>query len=336
MGAAIVRGDDLDILALPAAIRLLVLDADVGEVNLVIEVRQVVFVRPFPNLIGRAIGVAVVVVVVLVALVEPALVLALQLVVEDDAFDVRAALKETRLGLFVRPIDLKVVFQFALAPQARIERLVMVPIDVPMAFEKAATRFGQRHRLVAVPGHPRGLDQPLYAQVSQVAGARINRAAVVVAEVTTGDHSECANGRERSRFGAPQGVLAIAVANEFALWSPRQVDMTRECVSDFAIAFSVVALALGPAGIVIAVSPVPIRPLRVVTGTAAERPFVVRISVASPPSVLIPVVIAIAVARAPRSPRCGLLACRSSDSMRWRTRRPSGFRTARETFSTAV
>jgi len=52
MGAAIVRGDDLDVLALPAAIRLLVLDADVGEVDLVIEVRQVVFVRPFANLIG--------------------------------------------------------------------------------------------------------------------------------------------------------------------------------------------------------------------------------------------------------------------------------------------
>ena len=45
MGAAIVRRDDLDVLALPAAIRLLVLDADVGEVDLVIEVRQVVLVR---------------------------------------------------------------------------------------------------------------------------------------------------------------------------------------------------------------------------------------------------------------------------------------------------
>jgi hypothetical protein len=47
--------DDLDVLALPAAIGLLVLDADVGEVDLVIEVRQVVFVRPFANLIRRSI-----------------------------------------------------------------------------------------------------------------------------------------------------------------------------------------------------------------------------------------------------------------------------------------
>jgi hypothetical protein len=55
--------------------------------------------------------------VVLVALVEPTLVLALELVVEDDAIDMRAALQETRLGLFVRAIDLEVVFQFALAPR---------------------------------------------------------------------------------------------------------------------------------------------------------------------------------------------------------------------------
>ena len=39
MRPAIVRRDDLDVLALPTAIRLLVLDADVGEVDLVIEVR---------------------------------------------------------------------------------------------------------------------------------------------------------------------------------------------------------------------------------------------------------------------------------------------------------
>jgi hypothetical protein len=55
VGAAIVRRDDLDVLALPATIRLLILDADVGEMDLVIEVRQVVFVRPFANLIRRSI-----------------------------------------------------------------------------------------------------------------------------------------------------------------------------------------------------------------------------------------------------------------------------------------
>jgi hypothetical protein len=106
--------------------------------------------------------------------------------------------------------------------------------------------------MVAVSGHPRGLDQPLFAQVSQVAGPWISRAPIVVSEITTGDHSECTNGRERSGFGAAQGVLAIAVVNELALWPARQVNISAEGIRDVAVAFSIVAISVGPSGIVIA------------------------------------------------------------------------------------
>jgi hypothetical protein len=68
----------------------------------------------------------------------PALVLALQLVVEDDTFDMRTAVQETGLGLFVRAIDLKVVFEFAFAPQARVERLQVLVIVVAVALQDAA------------------------------------------------------------------------------------------------------------------------------------------------------------------------------------------------------
>jgi hypothetical protein len=76
----------------------------------------------------------------------------------------------------------------------------------------------------------------------------------VVAEITTGDHSERANGCERPRFGAAQGVLAIAVVNEFALPSTRQMNVACECMRDVATAFSIVAISVGPAGIVNALS----------------------------------------------------------------------------------
>jgi hypothetical protein len=99
--------------------------------------------------------------------------------------------------------------------------------------------------------HARGLDHPLFAQVTQVARAWIGGAAIVVAEIATG-HAERANGRERSRFGAAQGVLAITVMNQFALWSTWQVNIAAECIRDLAIAFSIVAVAVGPARIVIA------------------------------------------------------------------------------------
>jgi hypothetical protein len=108
--------------------------------------------------------------------------------------------------------------------------------------------------MVAVSGHARGLDQPLFAQVPQVAGPWISRAPIVVSEITTGDHSECTDGRERPRFGTAQDVLAIAVMNQFALWSTWQVNVAGEWIRDLAIAFSIVAVAVGPAGIVIAVT----------------------------------------------------------------------------------
>ena len=51
---------------------------------------------------------------------------------------------------------------------------------------------------------------------------------MVVAEITTGDHSKRADGRERPRFRAAQRVLAIAVANDLALESARQIEVARE------------------------------------------------------------------------------------------------------------
>jgi hypothetical protein len=171
---------------------------------------------------------------------------------------VRTAVQETILGLFVRAIDLKVVFEFPFAPQARVERLRVLVIVIAVALKEAAPVLRQAHRMVAVSGHARGLDQPLFAQVSQVARPGISRAPIVVSEITTGDHSECTNGRERPGFGAAQGVFAIAVVNELALWSARQVNMSAECIGSLAIAFSIVAISVGPAGIVIAIRSRPV------------------------------------------------------------------------------
>jgi hypothetical protein len=94
----------------------------------------------------------------------------------------------------------------------------------------------------------------LFAQVSQVAGPWISRAPMVVSEITTRDHSECTDGRERPRFGTAQGVLAIAVVNELALAPARQLNMSAECVSDLWNAFSIFAIPVSPAKIVVAVS----------------------------------------------------------------------------------
>jgi hypothetical protein len=125
-------------------------------------------------------------------------------------------------------------------------------IGIVVALEEAAPVLRQAHRMVAVSGYARSLDQPLFAQVPQVTGPWISRAPIVVSEITTGDDSEYTDGRERPRFGAPQGVLAIAVINQFAIWSTWQVNVAGEWIRDLAIAFSIVAVALGATGIMIA------------------------------------------------------------------------------------
>ena len=113
MSAAIVRRDDLDVLSAPPAVGLLILDARVRKMHLLIEVRQVVFTRPFANLVWRSIGASVAVIVVFVALVQPALILSLELVIQHDVIHTRAALQEPRLCLFVGAIDLGVVLQLS-------------------------------------------------------------------------------------------------------------------------------------------------------------------------------------------------------------------------------
>ena len=108
-------GHHVDIVVVQAPVRLLVLDPQIRKVHLAVEIRQVVLERPVADLFGRAIGVAVVVAAVPVALVQPALVVALELVVEDNAIDSCAAGLQALCLALVGAIDLDVVFQFTLA-----------------------------------------------------------------------------------------------------------------------------------------------------------------------------------------------------------------------------
>ena len=228
----------------------------------------------------------------------------------------RAALEQACLCLLVGAIDLDVVFEFPLAFEARVERLVVLVVAVSVALQKAAAILRQDDRVVAIARHADGLDQPLFAEMPQVARARIGRSIVVVSEVTTGDHSKGANGRQRARFRAAQGVLAVAVANDLPLQSARQVDVPRERVARLPIALTTVAVALRPACIITPIAAVLVRGLPVVSWTAAERPRIVVIAVARSDVGLPPVVIAIAVVR-------GTTASRDSGCFRAARRRAS-------------
>ena len=172
MRPAIVDGRDLDILVLPPPIGLLVFDAQVREMDLVIEVREVVVVRPFLDLMRVAIGPTIAVVTVPITLVEPLLVLTLELVVEFDAVNACAALHEALGFSQVRAVHLGVVFHLAWLLQARVELLTMViRVFAAVRLQHVPTLFRQHDRDVSAATQALGSDKPFLAEVSKVAAS---------------------------------------------------------------------------------------------------------------------------------------------------------------------
>jgi hypothetical protein len=102
-----------------------------------------------------------------IPLVEPALVFALELVVEKDAINVPATLRQALRGVFVRAIDLEVVCELSLAFDAMPERLAVALIAVAMVFEEASTPSAQRDRVLARAG-TRTVSKSLFTQVSRI------------------------------------------------------------------------------------------------------------------------------------------------------------------------
>jgi hypothetical protein len=123
MGTAVVQRHYFDVDMLVAAVDILVLNTEVRKMEVAVEKRQAVVVCPPRDLALITIVVAIVVVAVVIMFMEPRLVLALQLVVEDDALDVCVAFLEALGFALVGSIDLDVVFELPLAFGACVEGL---------------------------------------------------------------------------------------------------------------------------------------------------------------------------------------------------------------------
>jgi hypothetical protein len=167
MCASVVRRHDFDVLMKLSPSKL-VFDAEVGEVNVFVEVRQVVLSRPFFDLGWISIRPAVALGPASVPLLKEALVLALEFLLEYDALDAGALLAEPVLGVHVSRVQPSVVGQFARPVDTRMECLLPSVVAVPpVRLEQAAASFRQRHRLVA-PVERHDSDQSLIAKPIKV------------------------------------------------------------------------------------------------------------------------------------------------------------------------
>ena len=116
--------------------------------------------RPILDLQRIAVRPAIAVVTIAIPLLQELLILALQVVLEDDAVDVRALVTQAFGFLEIGAVELRVVLQFAWLLDAVVERLPLARVRVHAAgFEQVAPFLGQRDdSVVAVEAD--GLHQP--------------------------------------------------------------------------------------------------------------------------------------------------------------------------------
>ena len=203
MRAAVVERDDLDIQMVQAAVGIDVLDARIRELHVPIGVGQVVLGCPFSNLGFVAIRPAVTVGAAAIPLLEELLILALELVVQNDALDACAARLEALRFALVRAVDLRVVLDLARLLQVRVERLAVVAAAVAIAtvrLEQIAPALGQHDDVIAVAVERHGPNKTLLPQVPEIAFAWVGGAVVVVTQIARRDDTEGADDAQRAGF----------------------------------------------------------------------------------------------------------------------------------------
>lgn len=196
MSAAVVRREQLHVLVAFAPINL-VLDPVVGEMHLAVEERQVVFVRPLADLLFVAVRSSVAVGAVAVVLLQELLVLALQVLLEDDAPDVEAAVLvlEACLLLAVRRVKVRVVVDFAGPANAGVERLRGLVVALEGVGIEQVTALLREDYTALIAAEIDSLDEPL--------GAEVAKGVVVDVEVLFGHDAE----------GAHRGKCSAVLAN---------------------------------------------------------------------------------------------------------------------------
>jgi hypothetical protein len=219
-----VRRKELDVLVKLSAIEL-VLDSVVGKMNLVVEVRQIVFARPVTDLVLVATRAAVAVGATAVGLLQELLVLALQVLFEDDASDlkVRVAVSETDLFLSKRRVEIRVVVDLPGAADASVEHLGRLTVSL------------QRVRIEEVPPFCREGESTLaVAQVDQLDElllVEVLKGVVRKIEIVFRHDPKRSDRGQHAAVFAVKLVDSIAVNDQFAFVAARQVEVAHQPVT---------------------------------------------------------------------------------------------------------
>jgi hypothetical protein len=129
------NGEHLDILVIAATVAVFVLDPKVWEVDPIIEVRQLMLPCPCTDFFLVTIWMPVVVVAPRIVLMEPLLIVPLQLVIEHHAVDASALFVKAVRCMEIGVIDVRIVFELTRSFEARVIGLAGIPIDIAMTLK---------------------------------------------------------------------------------------------------------------------------------------------------------------------------------------------------------
>jgi len=158
-------------------------------------------------------------------LLQELLVLALQVLLEDDAPDVEAAVlvSEACLLLPVRRIEVRIVVDFAGPADTGVERLRGLVVALQGVGIEQVTALLREDYTALVAAEIDGLDEPL--------GAEMAEGVVVDVEVLFGHDAEGAHRGKCSAVLAIQLVHVVAVDDQFARVVTRQVKIVHQSVA---------------------------------------------------------------------------------------------------------
>jgi hypothetical protein len=206
-------------------------------VDVAVVIRQVVFASPPSDLLRFPIRASIAILLAPIPLVQEALVVALELVVQDDAVYSPAVVANALLGVDVGSVDVRVVSQFARLPETCVERLPRLPgafLVAPIRFEQVSATLGKDDGAVVRAEWTR-TQQTLLFEVAL--GSEGVVAAVM--EIALGHDAKGTNVGEYPALGVVDLVHAIAFSHRAALTSARQVEILREHVARITVGWLV-------------------------------------------------------------------------------------------------
>jgi hypothetical protein len=146
MRAAVVRGRDLYILDACTPVTVVVLDTNVWKLDVPIVERKCTLARPPFNLLAVAIRPTAAVSSTPIRVLQKALVVALQILLQHDAPHLTPARNQSFSGFQVSRIEANVMSQLAWLQNPRVERLCPLSVTVAAcALEDSPTAIGKSH-----------------------------------------------------------------------------------------------------------------------------------------------------------------------------------------------